>query len=93
MQDWEMTLMPKPQKLIFNSKKKTKKTKTMNGTNRSTVSHFSDTGSLKPSSKEHIFRLPGHAQQTHWVHVGTLSRDHNVNAIVLISTGAKMITC
>ena len=53
----------------------------MNGTNRSTVSHFSDTGSLR----EHILRLPGHlcTTDTHWVHVGTMSKDHNVNAINL----------
>ena len=63
-------------------------------TNRLTVSHFSDTGSLKASSTENIFRLPGHlcTTDTHWVHVGTLSKDHNLNAIILISTGAKMIT-
>ena len=84
MQYWGMTLRPKPKKLIFNSNKKTKQ-KTMNGRNRSTVSHFSDTGSLKASSKEHIFRLPEHVRttDTHWVHVGTLSKDHNVNAINL----------
>ena len=53
----------------------------MNGRNRSTVSHFSDTGSLKASSKEHIFRLPEHVRttDTRWV----LSKDHNVNAINL----------
>ena len=59
----------------------------MNGRNNSTVSHFSDTGSLKALSKEHIFRLPKHVHvlttDTRWVHVGTLSKDHNVNAINL----------
>ena len=84
MQYWGMTLRPKPKKLIFNS---SKKTKTMNGRNNSTASHFSATASLKASRKEDIFCLPEHLRTTHtrWVHVGTctLSKDHNVNAINL----------
>ena len=82
MQYWGMTLRPKPKKLIFNS---SKKTKTMNGRNNSTVSHFSATASLKASRKEDIFCLPEHLRttDTRWVHVGTLSKDHNVNAINL----------
>ena len=86
MQYWGMTLRHKPKKLIFNS---SKKTKTVNGRNNSTVSHFSATASLKASRKEDIFCLPEHLHvrttDTRWVHVhvGTLSKDHNVNAINL----------
>ena len=57
----------------------------MNGRNNSTVSHFSATASLKASRREDIFCLPEHLRTTHtrWVHVGTLSKDHNVTAINL----------